>query len=435
MPLSSPASRSKSPNKPPRRGRFWFDILIRMNKKKLFLWCLYDFANSFIFINFLLYFSQWLVIDGGLSDFWYNATFAIATVLLLFSAPLLAAFTDKYGGRKYFLNLSTFGTAFFYAAAVVVAYFWASHIILATIFFLLGQYFYQLCFVFYNPLIEEVADEKHRARASGLGEFSNGLGQVLGIVSTIGLSGSRLAPLVVAIILFIVFASPMMIWFRDPKVRTAKLTVSKLTVEGKLFVRKMILFFSVSLATPILLAFFFFNDALITISNNYSIYMQRVFDVPDATKSIILILVLSMSAIGAIIFGWIGDKIGNLKTLKIILFGWIILLPLLAISQTFIQFAICSVIVGMLIGSVWTVTRAHLSNVLDKDNFGYGFSFYSLMERFATFIGPLSWGGIILVLGNAPNSYRIAAASMTVFIVIGLIILLKWKREKLNSPH
>ena len=29
-----------------------------MNKKKLFLWALYDFANSIIFVNFLFYFSQ-----------------------------------------------------------------------------------------------------------------------------------------------------------------------------------------------------------------------------------------------------------------------------------------------------------------------------------------------------------------------------------------
>lgn len=66
-----------------------------MNKKNLFLRSLYDFANSFVFINFLLYFSQWLVIDGGMSDFRYNVTFAIATLILLFSAPKLASYTDK----------------------------------------------------------------------------------------------------------------------------------------------------------------------------------------------------------------------------------------------------------------------------------------------------------------------------------------------------
>src|SRR3989344_2723647 len=76
---------------------FLIDLLHLMNKKKLFYWSLYDFANSIIFINFLLYFSQWMVIEGGLSDFWYNAIFAITSVALFFSAPALASFTDKHG--------------------------------------------------------------------------------------------------------------------------------------------------------------------------------------------------------------------------------------------------------------------------------------------------------------------------------------------------
>src|SRR5260370_8396317 len=88
-----------------------------MNKKNLFLWSLYDFANSIVFINFLLYFSQWLVIDGGLSDFWYNATFPISTVLLFITAPSLAAYNDKHGGRKLSLNVSTVCTASFYVVA------------------------------------------------------------------------------------------------------------------------------------------------------------------------------------------------------------------------------------------------------------------------------------------------------------------------------
>ena len=138
-----------------------------MNKRKLFLWALYDFANSIVFINFLLYFSQWLVIDGGLSDFWFNASFAISTVLLFFSAPVLAARTDRSGGRKFYLNLATVGTAVSYALAAVLAY-RRAHIVLITLFFLLGQYFYQLCFVFYNPLIEEISDLSHRSRASGI---------------------------------------------------------------------------------------------------------------------------------------------------------------------------------------------------------------------------------------------------------------------------
>ncbi len=115
-----------------------------MNKKKLFLWSLYDFANSIVFINFLLYFTQWIVVDGGLSDFWYNAIFAISTVLLFLSAPILASFTDKHGGRKFFLNISTIGTFVTYGLAAFLAGIDNPNIFIIAMLFLMVQYFYQL---------------------------------------------------------------------------------------------------------------------------------------------------------------------------------------------------------------------------------------------------------------------------------------------------
>lgn len=139
-----------------------------MNKKNLFYWSLYDFANSFVLINFLLYFSQWLVIDGGLSDFWYNMIFVISSLLLLFSSPTLASMTDVYGGRKLLLKYSTLGTLVGYSSATVFAYSNQS-IFLIALCFLIGQYFYQLSFSFHNPMIEDVADDAHKASASGIG--------------------------------------------------------------------------------------------------------------------------------------------------------------------------------------------------------------------------------------------------------------------------
>jgi MFS transporter, UMF1 family len=399
-----------------------------MNKKQLFLWSLYDFANSIVFINFLLYFGQWLVIDGGLSDFWYNATFAIATVLLILTAPSLAALTDKHGGRKYFLNISTIGTFVSYGTAALLAHGSSPNIWIITLLFLLGQYFYQLSFVFYNPMLSDIADEEHRGRASGIGQFSNALGQVSGLVITLPLAGVRLDPLLPAVGIFFILALPMMIYFKESRVREKTINIEKLKQETKVFTKKFMAFFTASVAAPMLLAFFFFNDALVTLSNNYPIYMDRVFAVPDGTKSLLLMAVLAMSAIGGIIAGWLGDKIGNLKTLKFILIGWVILLPAVALSPNLTIFTITTVMVGLLLGSVTTVTRAYLSNLLSKEEMGYGFSFYTLAERFATFLGPLTWGGLILVLGTESTSYRIAMICMTVFILIGLIILSTWKK-------
>ncbi len=403
-----------------------------MNKKKLFYWSLYDFANSIIFINFLLYFSQWMVVNGGLSDFWYNAIFAITSILLFLSAPTLAAFTDKHGGRKYLLNFATIGTFLGYGLATVFAYLGAQNIFIITLCFLIGQYFYQLSFVFYNTLIEDVADIEHRARASGIGQFSNSLGQVIGLVIAIPLSASRLQPLFPSLAIFILLALPMMIFFKDSKPKERKININTLKDGGKEYFKKIVAFFSVSIAVPMLVSFFFFNDALITISNNYPIYMERVFAVADMTKNILLMGILLMSAIGGLVSGRIADKIGELKTLKYILVGWIILIPLIASSKGLVSLSIYSILVGSLIGSVWTVTRAYLSKLLRKEDLGYGFSFYTLFERFATLLGPLAWGGIIAGLGIQHTSYRIAMVSMTLFVIIGLVILIKWKRAPIN---
>jgi MFS transporter, UMF1 family len=399
-----------------------------MNRKNLFYWSLYDFANSFVLINFLLYFSQWLVIDGGLSDFWYNALFAISSILLLLSAPTLAAFTDRHGGRKYFLKLATFGTLIGYSLATIFAY-WDQSIFLIALCFLLGQYFYQLSFSFHNPLIEDVADISHRARASGIGQFANSLGQVMGLVLAIPLSQTRLQPLFPSIIVFFVLSLPMLYYFKEQKIKQVALTIKEFKDDSKKFYKRFMLFFSVSVAIPILVSFFFFNDALITVSNNYSIYLERVFGIPDGTKNIILLVVLVMSAIGGLVFGKVADKIGTLKALKYILASWIILLPTLGIVKSIVPLIICSALLGFFMGGIWTVTRAYLSQTLKKEELGYGFSFYTIFERFATFLGPLSWGLIIAVMGTGENSYRTAMISMTVYIVLGLVVISYWKRN------
>ncbi len=406
-----------------------------MHKKNLFYWSLYDFANSIVFINFVLYFSQWLVIEGGLSDFWYNTIFSITSLMLLLSAPALAAFTDKHGGRKYLLSVSTLGTFLSYGLAIFFAYLGTQYILIITFLFLTGQYFYQLSFVFYNTLIEDVADIDHRARAFGIGQLANGLGQVFGLVLAMllsFLSASRLQPLFPSVILFIILSLPMMIYFADSRPKKARIGNNILEEEKKAF-KKITAFFALSAAAPVIVAFFFFNDALITIQNNYSIYMERVFGAPDTIKNILLMSILIASAIGGPVFGWIADKIGALKTLRCILIGWIVLIPLLALAQSLFVLSIFSVMTGFLIGPSFSVTKAYLSEVLKKGELGFGFSFYTLFERFATLFGPLTYGGLLMVLGNQPQGYRISIGSMTIFVLIGLIILLKWKRT-LNKP-
>jgi UMF1 family MFS transporter len=400
-----------------------------MNKKNLFLWSLYDFANSLVFINFLLYFSQWLVIDGGFSDLKYNAIFAITTLLLLCSAPALASYTDIHGGRRLFLTIATIATFISYGIAATCAYAGTTYMLFAAFFFLVGQYFYQLSFVFYNAMIDDVADEQYRARASGIGQFTNASGQVVGIIMTLPLATSRVLPLFPALGIFLLLSLPLIFYFKESRPFERYVTNKEGDRNTNNYLKKLWVFLGVSASVPMLLSFFLFNDALVTLSNNFAIVLEQIYAVSDTTKSLILIGILISSAIGGLVFGWVADKFGALITLKLILLGWIILLPLIAFAPTFTIFALLSVPIGLFIGSAFSVSRAYFSTLVSKEHMTYGFSFYTLAERFSTLLGPLTWGGIIWIMGNNQAGYQTAIISMTLFVFAGLVVLSVWKRK------
>lgn len=182
-----------------------------------------------------------------------------------------------------------------------------------------------------------------------------------------------------------------------------------------------------------LLAYFFFNDAIITASNNFPIYLQNVFAVSDSTKSMLLVGILATSAIGAFCSGWVADKIGLKKSLMIVLGSWVVLFPLFGITSNFRVFVVLCVIMGLLYGSIWTVTRAAMTALCPKEKLNFGFSFYTLAERVSTLVGPLSWGLITsLFIGLGPARYRIAIAVMAVFVAVGIFFLRRVEMKKVN---
>ena len=397
-----------------------------MNKKNLFLWSLYDFANSIVYISFLLYFAQWLVVDAKLSDLWYNALFAIATLLLLFSAPFLAARVDKRGGGKFFLQWATIGTAAGYGCATMFAYLGTGYVVPAAAAFLVGQYFYQLSFVFFTPMLVQIAEPGHRARASGIGQFANALGQITGVLIALPFASSHTGPLVPSVLIFFILALPMLLWFKES--RTQELQVPTKDPIGSFF-KKTSTFITTSTAASFLLAYFFFNDAIITLSNNYAIVLQRVFDTPDLYKSLLLLAILIMSAIGGVIAGLVADRVGAFKTLVGLLVCWVVMLPLLAVAPTFAVFAALTIPVGLLIGSSYSTARVYMTELLLPEEMTYGFSFFTLFERFASIVGPLTWGVTVALFGNGTLSYRAAIGAMAVLMFIGLVILVSRKRN------
>lgn len=413
-----------------------------MSKKKVFLWTLYDFANSIAVVTFFLYFSQWLVVENGVGDLWYNLIFAGSSILLVFSSPILGAIADKTKKRMPYLIFSTVMLFITLVAVSLIALLapstkpWAYT---AAGFFLISQYFYQLSFSFYNPMLDEIAPPEKQGLVSGIGQSANWVGMILGLIITIPLvSGSiylfghsgRAQTFLPATIIFFALTLPVLFLLKDPNPQKIKINIRE---EYKNYFSSFMRLAKTPGVGMFLLAFFFFNDAVITAQNNFPIYMEQVFGVSDKIKSILLLAILVTSAIGAFTAGFIADQIGPKKTLIIILFLWVILFPLMGSLKVLLIFYVLTVVMGLLYGATWSVTRAYMLELTPKENLNHAFSYYTLAERFSTFVGPLTWGAITFFLVNkGAMRYQVAIVSLTVFIIIGLILVRKIPSNKIK---
>jgi len=405
------------------------------SRKNIFLWVSYDFANSIVSIAFFLYFSQWIVIEQGVADIWFNLTFTISAVFLLFTVPITGTLLDKYWRRIAGLRYTTFGTVIFYGLCGFFAV--SGQSIPALISFTLGLYSYLLSFTFHTPLINDIAPPEKRGRISGYGVAANYLGQISGLImvlpfatGSINLFGGspRAETLLPSVIVFLLLALPMLIFFKEPHKEKQLSSYSKEIRQSLLDTKAL---FKISGVFAFLVAYFFFNDAILTAANNFSIFLEQVWKVPDITKTYILLGILITSAIGGLISGLVADKIGHKKTLVFILFGWIIILPFIAWINNFVLFVIATAVMGLWFGSNWAVSRSLMSHLAPANSHNLTFAYFGLVERASSLIGPMTWGLIATNLVSiGPDRYRIAATVLTLFIVLGLVSMRRVPDDK-----
>lgn len=398
-------------------------------KKNIFVWSLYDFANSFVFITFLIYFSKWIVVNQGLSDWWYNATFILGSIGLIFCAPWLGSKADKLkNGRKY-LIYSTVWCFIFYALAIISAVS-ALNIFWSALFFGLGNFFYQLSFVFYNPLLSNISSHENRGKISGLGFLASYAGQICGILLALPFILGKISwgidPLIAGLIpstvMFIVLSLPLLLNKNIFVSASETAGVSKLDSFKTMIALPGVLLF--------LVAFFLFNDAITTIVNNFSIFTASVFKVADSQISTLTLLVIVCAGIGALFWGWMADKLGARKTLTLNLITWIVVIPVMAWAGSYSFYFIFSLIAGLSIGGTLSTSRLVLIELVPENLLNSGFGIYAISERAATIVGPLAWSMILAVGG-----YRWAMFGMVAFQIVAVILMarVRSKREAVAS--
>ncbi len=405
-------------------------------KAKIFYWGLYDFANSIVLISFLFYFSQWLVIDQGRPAWWYNASLIVASLLFILTTPFFSARIDKTGKKLGGLRLWTAISVVVFAALALIAALSDSLDLLATALYALGMYAYLMCFLYFTPMLSDLSTPQNRARVSGLGQGMNSLGQVAGLLVTLPFANGALTllgepgraqTLLPAVILFALCALPLLFLYREE----SRPSDGALSLNNPLALLKVIISHK-SLAL-VLLAYFFFSDALLTFTSNFPLYLEKVWAVSDTLKALLTVAILFLAAVGSPIIGYFADRIGSKKVLASILITYAVLLPALAFAPSFGWVVAICVVSGLLFGPVWGVSRAMIGQLSPPNLTASSYSYYIVAERFATFVGPLVWSGMLLSFGEGPAGYRAGLVAMGILGVIGLFILLRVKDSRVEA--
>ena len=423
---------------PPQRigGFVWEKKIFNHMKKNIFLWALYDFANSIIMIVFLFYFSQWLVVDSGKPDWWYNATLIVSSLLSILTVPVAGQRLDVTGRKLAGVRVTSVIMSIFYLSTALVMLFAPSQAFLAAVFFTLAMYFYLMSFIYYTPMINDLSTDANRGWVSGLGLGANYVGQVFGLLATLPFATgainffgapSRVETLIPAIILFVISALPLLLKYKE---NTTKQIFTKINISdeyAKVF-QTIKTVFSIKNLSLLLIAYFIFSDALITFSNNFPIFLEKVFSAPDSVKTYLTAGILTLSGVGSLIFGKMADKKGTKLILSLLLAFWIVFFPALAFAPSLTVAAVICLIAGLFFGPVWGVSRAMVSEFTPREIEARSFSFYTLAERFATFIGPITWSVILTATEKSGNaSYSYALVGMGVLTFFGFLIIRKIK--------
>jgi UMF1 family MFS transporter len=405
------------------------------NKKKIFYWTLFDFANTAFYVIVLtvgypLYFKEVITQNSPNSDLLWGLSFSISMLIVALISPLLGAIADYGAGKKRFLLVFTS----LCILATSALFFTGSSMIFWGIFLLvLANIGFEAGLVFYDAFLPEIATERSYGRVSGYGFAMGYVGSLItlmiafplyqaGFVES-NLFNVRLS-FIIAALLFLLFSLPLFLFVPDKQLKfkfeTSQFSegYSRLRTTFKQFKKyKNIAIF--------LLAYFLFIDGVNTVIIFSSIFARESLQMEFSEIILLFVIVQSSAIIGSTIFGIISDHIGHKKTLIITLIVWIGVV----VSAYFVHdknmFFIIAGVAGISLGSSQSTSRSLMTSLTPPEKKTEFFGFYSFFGKASAILGPLAFGLISSMIDQ-----RTAIVSVAFFFVAGIIILTKVKEPR-----
>ena len=409
------------------------------NKRALWSWALYDWANSAFFtiiltFVFAQYFSVSVIQDEVAGTRAWGNIVGIAGVVIAILAPILGAIADQSGRRKpwliSFTLLCVVSSAMLWTVTPDQSQFWT-----AALWVGLGTLGAEFAFIFYNSMLPDLARPERTGRWSG---WAWGLGYVGGIASlVVALYGfieadgtifnldrdaaeHLRATFVLVAVWYLVFALPA--FFFIPDRPSTGLSLGAATRAGLAQLKQSIAHVrQYRDIVRFLIARMLYTDGLATIFTFGGVYAAGTFNM-SPTEVLQFAIALNVTAgLGALGFAWIDDALGGRNTILLSLVGLGCSAFAILVVDGATAFWIWGMILGIFVGPLQSASRSHLARVAPPHLQTQMFGLFAFSGKATAFAGPLLVGWVTSVT----DSQRWGMSTILLFLLIGFVLMLK----------
>jgi UMF1 family MFS transporter len=361
-----------------------------------------------------------------------NYSLAVAYLMMVLVMPILSAIADYKGNKKQMMKGFTYMGSI---ACMGLFFFKLETLELGVILAGLAAMGYIGGVLFNNSYLPEIAtiDKQDKVSAKGFayGYVGSVILQLVCLVFVLkpewfGVEDpsfpARFSFLLVGL-WWLIFSQITFRKLPDIK-REEKVKTSEILNKGFLELKKV--WDQVCALMPLkrfLMAFFFYAMGVQTIMLVAAAFGEKVLSL-GVSKLIITILLIQLVAIlGAYFISWLAGKIGNIQVLTLLVALWAAICVAAFFISTEMQFYAMATIVGFVMGGIQSLSRSTFSKLIPIDSKDHAsfFSFYDVTEKLAIVIGLFSFGFI----EELTNNIRFSAISLTIFFLIGLVLLLR----------
>ena len=389
---------------------------------------MYDFANSgyttvVITAVFNAYFVAAVAGSAPWATFAWTAALSASYLAVLLTGPVIGAWADAHAAKKRLLLIATVGcvvfTSFLYLTGPGTVALAIGLIILSNFFFATGE---NLIAAF----LTELADSKAMGRVSGWGWAFGYLGGLVSLGISLayitwaqkqGHSGADFVPVVMLITAFVfaVCATPTFLFLKEralpQKLRVAAWDQVRRTLRQASRFRDLRRF---------LVCILFYQAGIMAVIALAAIYAQEAMKF-TSQQTIVLVLVVNVTAaIGAFGFGYLQDAIGHMRSMMLVLTGWIAMIALAYAAEGPALFWAAANLAGLCMGSSQAAGRAIVGYLSPPARAAEFFGLWGLAVKAASIFGPLTYG---IVTWLFEGDHRLAILAVGAYFVVGLALL------------